>query len=518
MALYHASLRVLSRAKGESAVAAAAYRAGSSLYDQRLGITHDYTRRKGVDSVAVLVPEVAPEWARDARALWNAVEAAEARVDARIARELIVGLPHELAPEPRLTLAHAIAQAVVDRYGMAVQVAVHAPDAHGDERNFHAHLLMTPRRMTASGLGSKVRILDEPKSGREEVRWIRERVADLTNAALVRAGVAERVDHRSLRAQAREAELQGDFERAASLTRRPQRHQGRAATAAARRGNAVDKVIGNARQRDDDAAALTRYLDRVRAEGRLMPASSDAPRSAWPVYARLKWKRRAPDLRVPFVGMQGMVGMPLPTTVGVTGGDAGSQVARDYLEGLRRSAQEGRRWLQAYMALSAQQQAVAAWLARTEERATLTALQRTVEAQREVHISRQRHRLEWKQWQQATEQRRQHQQAVDRVEAQAPKAWQLARQRRWQRERQAHWARLRHALAAEQTARGMSESATAQARSQTARLRDELRQFEAALQATLEGATEPSRRQPMPSIPSTAPAPARRRHPRELPR
>ena len=99
MAIYHLSMKPLTRASGRSAVAAAAYRAAERLENERDGLVHDYTKRSGVEHAEIVLPAGAEaEWARDRSALWNAAEAAEKRKDARVAREIEVALPHELSP------------------------------------------------------------------------------------------------------------------------------------------------------------------------------------------------------------------------------------------------------------------------------------------------------------------------------------------------------------------------------------------------------------------------------------
>jgi len=95
--MYHLSAKVISRAKGQSIVAAAAYRASESLEDERYGVTQDYTRKEGVEHSEILLPEGAPGWMADRQRLWNQVEATERRKDAQLARELEIGLPLELS-------------------------------------------------------------------------------------------------------------------------------------------------------------------------------------------------------------------------------------------------------------------------------------------------------------------------------------------------------------------------------------------------------------------------------------
>jgi len=153
MAIYHASMTVVSRGTGGSAVAAAAYRAGEKLDDERAGLQRDFTRRSGV----ILSQTITPDGIEVDRAeLWNAAEAAERRKDARTAREWRVALPSELSCERRAELAHRFAGLLVGRYGVAVDLALHEPGRGGDARNWHAHLLLTTRRVSRDGQGNLV--------------------------------------------------------------------------------------------------------------------------------------------------------------------------------------------------------------------------------------------------------------------------------------------------------------------------------------------------------------------------
>src|SRR3546814_2670587 len=144
MAIYHLAVKSVSRSTGRSAVAAVAYRAGVALENERDGLVHDYTRRSGVEDAFIVVPEGA-EWAQDRSALWNAAEAAEKRKDAKVAREYELGLPAELDAGQRRDLVRAFAEDIRDRYGVAVDAAIHAPHDYGDDRNHHAHVMTTTR-------------------------------------------------------------------------------------------------------------------------------------------------------------------------------------------------------------------------------------------------------------------------------------------------------------------------------------------------------------------------------------
>ena len=205
MAIYHLAVKSVSRSTGRSAVAAIAYRAGVELVNERDGLVHDYTRRGGVEDAFIVVPEGA-EWAQDRSALWNAAEAAEKRKDAKVAREYELGLPAELDAGQRRDLVRAFAEDIRDRYGVAVDAAIHAPHDYGDDRNHHAHVMTTTRVVDAEGLGAKTRQLDVRSSASIEVEEIRASWAAQVNDALELAQVAERVDHRSYARQGVEME------------------------------------------------------------------------------------------------------------------------------------------------------------------------------------------------------------------------------------------------------------------------------------------------------------------------
>ena len=270
MALYSASVKPVSRSSGRSATAAAAYRNAERITDERTGEIHDYTRRSGVDYVESFAPVgMTPQTGAE---LWNKAEAAEVRKNARVAREVLVALPHELDQVQRRELATSIAQGLADRYGTAGTLAVHLPDREGDNRNHHAHILMTTRRLDASGqLGEKTRELDDVKRGPQEVEWIRGMIEEQTNQSLERAGSSERVDRRSLVEQRAAAIEVGDMDRAAELDRPATLHEGprvtqiRREAAKARRAplGALDRAAAN---------DSNRQLGRDRAELRQVSA------------------------------------------------------------------------------------------------------------------------------------------------------------------------------------------------------------------------------------------------------
>ena len=204
MAIFHLSVKAVSRKAGRSATAAAAYRAGQAIDCEREGRRHDYTRKQGVEHAEIIVPSEA-SWARDRSVLWNAAEAAEKRSNSTVAREYELALPAELPALARVALAREFAQAVSDRYGVAADIAIHAPGREGDHRNWHAHVLTTTRIVTAEGLGAKTRQLDDQKTGPEQVKELRSLWAEMANQALERQGFSERISEKSHASRLEEA-------------------------------------------------------------------------------------------------------------------------------------------------------------------------------------------------------------------------------------------------------------------------------------------------------------------------
>lgn len=203
-------------------MAAAAYRTGERLHDEQTQQTHDYTRRSGVETRFIVAPAHAPAWAKDTGKLWNAAEQAEKRINSQTAREIELALPASVGAATREGIAREFAEHLVERYGVAVNVALHQPSRQGDDRNHHAHILMTTRRMGAEGLTEKTRELDDRKTGGGEVLHIRQYAAELINAALADAGSDERIDHRSFKDR--------------GIEQLPSQHLGVEATALERRG------------------------------------------------------------------------------------------------------------------------------------------------------------------------------------------------------------------------------------------------------------------------------------------
>lgn len=264
---FHCSVAVHTRAKGHSATAAAAYRSGSQITDERTGEVHDYTRRAGVEHAEIVTPKDAPEWASDRAALWNAVEKAETRKNSCVCREMKVALPSQLDAADRVAILRDISRELADRHGVAVDFAMHAPDKDGDQRNHHGHIMFSTRQLGPDGFGKKTRELDDRTSGPKIIEEWRERVAELCADKLLERGhVIEagrwRHGHMTKQQQADKAMERGDTGYAREVMREaPTVHLGPAATAMERRGEKT--ALGDV-NREVQAEGIT--FDNERAE------------------------------------------------------------------------------------------------------------------------------------------------------------------------------------------------------------------------------------------------------------
>ena len=193
MAIYHLSMKIISRSSGYSAVASAAYRSGSLMLDERTGLTHDYTRKSGVAEAVILTPATAPAWCTNRAELWNAVEKAECRKNSQLAREIELAIPRELPQDAARETVLAFVRENFVSQGMIADVAFH----HMDKTNPHAHIMLTTRAIGPAGFSGKVRDWND----RTHAETWRASWADHANRALANAGYQEEIDHRSYERQ-----------------------------------------------------------------------------------------------------------------------------------------------------------------------------------------------------------------------------------------------------------------------------------------------------------------------------
>ena len=221
IAIYHCSIKIVSRGKGKSAVAAAAYRSGEKLTNEWDGLTHDYTKKGGVVHSEILLPAHAPPAFSDRSTLWNSVELSEKSNNAQLAREVEIALPVELSREEQTRLVREYCSSQFVSKGMIADFNLH--DTGGG--NPHAHILLTMRPLDEKGAwlpkSKKEYVLDENgerirlPSGRYKTRKVdlvdwnnrenaevwRRAWADLANEFLAQNNRPERIDHRSYERQ-----------------------------------------------------------------------------------------------------------------------------------------------------------------------------------------------------------------------------------------------------------------------------------------------------------------------------
>jgi Ti-type conjugative transfer relaxase TraA len=197
MAIYHFSAKVIGRANGSSALASAAYRSASRLYDQRLDRHHDFSNKSGVIHSEVMAPAGVPEQLRERESLWNAVEAAEKRKDAQLTREIEFALPRELDQSHGIDLARDFVEREFVARGMIADLNVHWDVGADGVPKPHAHVMLTMRAVDENGFGAKVRAWNRT----DLLEHWRAAWGAHVNERLVELGVAARIDHRSLEEQ-----------------------------------------------------------------------------------------------------------------------------------------------------------------------------------------------------------------------------------------------------------------------------------------------------------------------------
>ena len=212
MAIYHFSAKIISRAAGSSALAAAAYRSASRLHDERLGRHHDFSNKAGVVHSEVLLPEGAPEAWQDREQLWNDVEAAELRKDAQLAREVEFAIPRELNQVEGIRLARDFVEREFVSRGMVADLNVHWDIAPDGNPKPHAHVMLSLREVTKEGFGAKVRDWNRT----ELLTHWREAWESHVNGRLAELDIDARIDHRSLEAQGIDLEPQNKIGPAAA--------------------------------------------------------------------------------------------------------------------------------------------------------------------------------------------------------------------------------------------------------------------------------------------------------------
>ena len=247
---FHFSVNIISRGKGKSAVASAAYISGEKIKNEWDGLTHDYTRKEKVLVKNIILPDHIPKEFNDRSTLWNKVEMAEKNSNAQLARQFIIGLPKELTLSENINLVERFIKENLTSQGMIVDYAIH-DESQDKNGNIHCHIMTIMRPINEKGeflaKSKKEYILDEKgekilnKNGKPKTRKVelttwndkgnvekwRENFSDLCNEYLAKNKIEKRVDHRSFKRQ------NSDY--------LPTIHLGSAASAMERKGIETDK-------------------------------------------------------------------------------------------------------------------------------------------------------------------------------------------------------------------------------------------------------------------------------------
>lgn len=202
MAIFSFSAKPIKRSNGQSAVASAAYRSGEKIYDERIGKTHDYSKKKGVAESFIMTPESSPEWMKDRKKLWNHIEQKENRVNSQLSRDFTIALPVELSLDKNKELISEYVQENFVSKGLVCDVNIHMDN----EKNPHVHVMTTLSGVEGDDFGKKTdyRHLND----KEQLDKWRESWAATTNKHLEREGVEERIDHRSFKSIGKEEQPQ----------------------------------------------------------------------------------------------------------------------------------------------------------------------------------------------------------------------------------------------------------------------------------------------------------------------
>ena len=134
------------KSQPRSVVAAAAYRAGVTLEDERYQKTHHYARKQNILHEHFMAPQDAPEWAQDRGSLWNRVEQDSKRKDARLAREALLILPRGLEEKQMVELVEGFVNDNFVAKGMCADIAIHRGDATDGTNKDRSQSIFRPDR------------------------------------------------------------------------------------------------------------------------------------------------------------------------------------------------------------------------------------------------------------------------------------------------------------------------------------------------------------------------------------
>lgn len=247
MAIYHCTTKPISRSTGRSATASSAYRSAQKIIDKKTGVIHDYTKKQGVIYTEIISPKNINIDEVSREDLWNMAEQSEKRKDARVAREFVIALPHEISQKRQIEVAKAFSQYLSYRYEVVADLAIHEPSKEGDDKNVHAHIMITTRKIAVDKKSRAVSLTEKSilelsnskrktlglNTTQDDIKEIRKKWADIANSALKKEGFKVRIDHRSYENQEKE--------------QIPTKHEGVTVTELRRKG----KIIGVAKLNEE---------------------------------------------------------------------------------------------------------------------------------------------------------------------------------------------------------------------------------------------------------------------------
>jgi hypothetical protein len=273
LAIYHLSIKIITRGENKSAVAAAAYRAGEAIKNEYDGIVHDYSHKKGIVHTEILLTENASADYSKRAVLWNAVEKSERYCNAQLSREIEISLPVELSREQNISLARRFIKEQFVTTGMCADICVHDTG----KGNPHAHVMLTMRPIEKDGKwGQKSNTVNGKKI--PTVDWNdRTKAEDWRKAWEAYCNTALRINGHDIIIDHRSYERQG-------IEQLPTVHLGSAASQMEKRGintergdmnRAIEVTNSELRQLKARLDKLTEWLDGEKANENAAPTFRD---------------------------------------------------------------------------------------------------------------------------------------------------------------------------------------------------------------------------------------------------
>lgn len=222
MAIYHLHCDIIGRGGGRSAVAAAAYRSCSKIYDETTGESFDFRRKEKPLHTEMIYPDAHPNFVYNRAEFWNEVQKKENRTNSRFCRSFDIALPNELDLYDNIEIVKRWIKKNYTSRGLVADFCIHSE--HKDRKtgkgnkNIHAHILVSTRAVDSNGWTEK----DREVNSVNYLKTVRKSWADICNVKFLERNIGERIDERTLQEQ--------------GIDREPQQHLGPVVTAMQRKG------------------------------------------------------------------------------------------------------------------------------------------------------------------------------------------------------------------------------------------------------------------------------------------